>query len=78
MRAPRGGIASETRSSLYLKPVVLLVDRGTFSAAEDFISVMRATGHVTLVGEKDWRQHGKWRKGFDYPGRLRSKYLLQT
>lgn len=37
---------------LYLKPVVLLVDRGTFSAAEDFISVMRATGHVTLVGEK--------------------------
>lgn len=36
---------------LYLKPVVLLVDRGTFSAAEDFISVMRATGNCTLVGE---------------------------
>lgn len=35
----------------YLNPVVLLVDRGTFSAAEDFISVMRATGNCTLVGE---------------------------
>ncbi len=35
----------------YTRPVVLLVGRGTFSAAEDFTALMRATGHCTLVGE---------------------------
>lgn len=35
----------------YTHPVALLVGRGTFSAAEDFTALMRATGHCTLVGE---------------------------
>ena len=53
---------------LYLKPVVLLVDRGTFSAAEDFISVMRATGHATLVGEKTGGSTGNGIKVSIIPG----------
>lgn len=35
----------------YTKPVALLVNRGTFSAAEDFTALLRATGHCALVGE---------------------------
>lgn len=34
----------------YLQEVVLLTDRGTFSAAEDFTALMKSTGRVTQIG----------------------------
>lgn len=37
--------------SLYTKPVILLVDRNTASAAESFISAMKANNRVLVIGE---------------------------
>lgn len=34
----------------YLKPVVLLTDRGTFSAAEDFTALLKSAGRITQIG----------------------------
>lgn len=34
----------------WLKPVIVLANRGTFSAANDFVSVMKALPQVTVVG----------------------------
>lgn len=34
----------------YLKPVVLLTDRGTFSAAEDFTAMLKSAGRITQIG----------------------------
>ena len=35
----------------YVKPVALLTNRRVFSAAEDFVLVMRAFPHVTVIGD---------------------------
>ncbi len=35
----------------YLKPVVVLASRGTFSAANNFVSIMRELDQVTVVGD---------------------------
>lgn len=35
---------------LYLKPIVLLTDRGTFSAAEDFTALLKSGGRITQIG----------------------------
>lgn len=34
----------------YLRPVVLLTDRGTFSAAEDFTALLKSAGRITQIG----------------------------
>lgn len=34
----------------YLKPLVILIDRGTFSAAEDFAALFKAMGRAVFVG----------------------------
>ncbi|MHA2063622.1 MAG: S41 family peptidase [Candidatus Thorarchaeota archaeon] len=36
----------------FLGPIVVLIDSGTYSAAEDFVVVLHAGGRATLVGEK--------------------------
>ena len=35
----------------YLKPVVVLANRGSFSATNNFVSIMRSLGQVTVVGD---------------------------
>lgn len=35
----------------FTKPVVILISRKTFSAAEDFVLAMKVFAHVTLVGD---------------------------
>ncbi len=35
----------------YLKPVVVLANRGSFSATNNFVSVMKSLGNVTVVGD---------------------------
>ncbi|MBR5725489.1 MAG: S41 family peptidase [Muribaculaceae bacterium] len=35
----------------YLKPVVVLSNRGTFSAANNFVSIMKSLDQVTIVGD---------------------------
>jgi len=39
------------KENRYLKPVILLTDRTTFSAAENFALAMRELPHVSLVGD---------------------------
>ncbi len=34
----------------YLKPIVLLTDRGTFSAAEDFTALLKSASRITQIG----------------------------
>lgn len=36
--------------TIYSKPVVILIDHGTFSAAEDFVALFKGLNNVTLVG----------------------------
>ena len=41
-----------TRNHLhYLKPVVVLANRGSFSATNNFVSIMKGLGQVTVVGD---------------------------
>ena len=35
----------------YLKPVVVLANRGSFSATNNFVSIMKSLGNVTVVGD---------------------------
>ena len=35
----------------YLKPVVVLANRGAFSASNNFVSIMKSLGNVTVVGD---------------------------
>ena len=35
----------------YLKPVVVLANRGSFSATNNFVSIMKSLGNVTIVGD---------------------------
>ena len=35
----------------YNKPVVVLANRGTFSASNNFVSIMKSLGNVTVVGD---------------------------
>jgi hypothetical protein len=35
----------------YLKPVVVLASRGSFSASNNFVSIMKSLGNVTIVGD---------------------------
>ncbi len=39
-----------TRGVRWLKPVIVLTNRSTFSAANNFVSVMKTLPHVTIVG----------------------------
>ncbi len=48
---PGGHMSPVSDKEPYLKPVAVLADKGTFSAAEDFIGVMRGMRTGTLVGE---------------------------
>lgn len=40
----------ETGHLMWFKPVIVLADRGTFSAANNFVSVMKQLPNVTIVG----------------------------
>ena len=35
----------------YTRPIVVLINRGTFSAAEDFTAILQGNGRARLVGE---------------------------
>lgn len=40
------------KGAIWLKPVVLLTNRGVYSAANHFVMVMRALPHVMVIGDK--------------------------
>jgi len=46
------GTVEPRKEGSFLGPVVVLIDAGTYSAAEDFVVVLHASGRATLVGEK--------------------------
>ena len=48
--SPSQKIAPIDDKELYLKPVVILIDRGTFSAAEDFAALFKGMKRATFVG----------------------------
>lgn len=48
--APRDTMMPLPGITPYLKPVVLLTDRATFSAAEDFTALLKSAGRVTQIG----------------------------
>lgn len=51
-RSEPGYIKAAVNKSLYSKPVVLLVNAGTFSAAEDFCSILKSAGRVQVIGTR--------------------------
>lgn len=46
------GTVEPRKEGSFLGPVVVLIDARTYSAAEDFVVVLHASGRATLVGEK--------------------------
>lgn len=48
--SPSRMMAPVTDKEPYLKPVVILIDRGTFSAAEDFAALFKGMKRATFVG----------------------------
>lgn len=46
----QGSLMPIADATPYSRPVVLLTDRGTFSAAEDFTALLKSAGRVTQIG----------------------------
>lgn len=49
-KSPQDTIQPLSDITPYVNPIVLLTDRGTFSAAEDFTGVLKSAGRVTQIG----------------------------
>lgn len=50
--APYGEVYKPCTGSKWLKPVVLLTNRSCFSAANDFVAVMKSLPQVTVIGAR--------------------------
>ena len=50
--SPRALYLERGSGAIWLKPVVLLTNRGVFSSANHFTMLMRALPHVTVMGDK--------------------------